>query len=242
MIEDNKPIGLDVDALKRNPEAQAFMALREGKRIPFRYLIPLAIRAMFVEPWLYIVRNWPGPAGMLLRQKWYRFRMKKMGKNVFIDEGVRIYGPENIEISDYVKIDSGVMLDARIGSISIGKRVHIAPNALISGAGGVTIGDYVAVAYGTTIFSHSEVVVDGKRLSGPMVPEEMKGMKTAPIVIGKDALLATYSVVLPGVNVGEGAVLGAMSVATRSIPPWTIAFGAPARASGNRKPVDVEDI
>lgn len=243
MMKDNKKsLSIDYDSLKRNSEACAFMAYREGKRIPFRYLLPLAIKALFVEPWMYILRNFPGPIGMQLRQIYYKFKLKHMGKNVLIDEGVRIYGPENIEISDYVLVDKNVVLDAKVGWISIGKRVHISPNCLISGAGGVRIGDYVGLSSSAMVYSHSEAVVDGKRMSGPMVPEEMKGMKTAPVIIEKDAFLGTYAVVLPGVKLGEGAVLGALSIATRDIPAWTIAVGSPAKSVGNRKPVDMEDI
>ena len=51
----------------------------------------------------------------------------------------------------------------------------------------------------------------------------------APVTIANDAWLGTGVVVLPGVTVGEGAVVGANSVVTRDVPPFTIVAGAPAR-------------
>ena len=51
----------------------------------------------------------------------------------------------------------------------------------------------------------------------------------APVTIGDDAWLGTGVVVLPGVTVGEGAVVGANSVVNRDVEPFTIVAGAPAR-------------
>jgi maltose O-acetyltransferase len=49
------------------------------------------------------------------------------------------------------------------------------------------------------------------------------------ITVGPDAWIGTGAVVLPGVTVGEGAVVGANSVVTRDVPPYTVVGGAPAR-------------
>ena len=58
----------------------------------------------------------------------------------------------------------------------------------------------------------------------------------------KDSFLGDYCVVLPGVTVGEGAVVGASSVVTKDIPPWGIAVGAPAKVIGEREKVTVPDM
>ncbi|TKJ23368.1 MAG: hypothetical protein CEE43_03935 [Promethearchaeota archaeon Loki_b32] len=51
-----------------------------------------------------------------------------------------------------------------------------------------------------------------------------------PIKIGKNARIGAYSVVLPGVTIGEGSIIGANSLVSEDIPPFSIAFGSPARA------------
>jgi acetyltransferase-like isoleucine patch superfamily enzyme len=51
----------------------------------------------------------------------------------------------------------------------------------------------------------------------------------APIVIGSDAWLGTGVVVLPGITIGEGAVVGSNSVVTKDVQPYMMVGGAPAR-------------
>ncbi len=58
---------------------------------------------------------------------------------------------------------------------------------------------------------------------------------TAAIKIGAHAFIGARAFVMPGVTIGEGAVLGAMSVATRSIPAWTICAGNPAQPIRQRR-------
>jgi maltose O-acetyltransferase len=50
-----------------------------------------------------------------------------------------------------------------------------------------------------------------------------------PVVVGDRAYLASHTVVLPGVSIGEGAVTAAGSVVTRDVPPFTMVAGVPAR-------------
>ncbi|MCC6957541.1 MAG: hypothetical protein IT316_12165 [Anaerolineales bacterium] len=52
---------------------------------------------------------------------------------------------------------------------------------------------------------------------------------TGSIVIESDAWIGTGAVILPNVTIGEGAVVGANSVVTRSVAPYTVVGGVPAR-------------
>ena len=92
------------------------------------------------------------------------------------------------------------------------------------------------------MYSHSEAIVGGKRMSGPMIPEDQKGMRSAPIVIGKDALIGINAVVLPGVTIGEGAIVGANSMVNRDVKDWEIVFGSPAKRVAMRPRVTVRDV
>jgi len=228
--------------LKTNLEARCFTAIRDGKRLPFLLIIKLCFKAIFSDFFIFIIRNYPGGVGIKLREFYYRRKLKKMGRCVILDEGVRIDDPKKISISDFVWVDKNVRLYAHWGSINIGKRVHIAENVLIAGGGHVKIGNYVAIARGASIYSHSEAIVGGKRLSGPMIPEDQKGMKTAPINISKDALIGVNAVILPGVNIGEGAIVGANSMVNKDVRGWEIVFGSPAKPVAKRPKVTVEDI
>ena len=52
---------------------------------------------------------------------------------------------------------------------------------------------------------------------------------TAPIHLCKGCSTGTGTIILPGVTVGEGAIIGAGSVVTKDIPAWTVALGCPAK-------------
>src|SRR5262249_18519166 len=155
------------------------------------YSIPLGIKAVLTDVPFACLRYWPGPVGMKLRQLYYKFKLGSMGENVLVAPGVEMIYPKNIRISDYVLIDNNVQLNAMQGEIVIGKRIHIAPYAIIAGTGGIYMGDYVGVGAFARLYSHSEAPIDGKRMSGPMIPESMKGMQTAPIRLEKDSLVGT---------------------------------------------------
>jgi acetyltransferase-like isoleucine patch superfamily enzyme len=63
-----------------------------------------------------------------------------------------------------------------------------------------------------------------------------------PIRIGDYAWIGAYALLLPGINIGEGAVIGAGAVVTREVPPYAVAAGNPARIIGERKRLDFKYI
>ncbi len=108
---------------------------------------------------------------------------------------------------------------------SVGQNAYIGQDLLIidepSDWGMVSIGDRAAISARVTLVVHSNPHFS--RID-PYVPT-----KYAPIIIENDAWLGTGVVVLPGITIGEGSVVGANSVVTRDVPPYTIVAGAPAR-------------
>ena len=54
-------------------------------------------------------------------------------------------------------------------------------------------------------------------------------LTTAPIAVGANAWIAGWSIVLPGVTIGEGAVVAAGAVVTKDVEPWTVVGGNPAK-------------
>lgn len=65
------------------------------------------------------------------------------------------------------------------------------------------------------------------------------GVADAPVRIGHGVWIGDSVIVLPGVNIGNGAVIGAGSVVTRSVPPYAVAAGNPARVIRSRFPDEV---
>jgi|TARA_Y100000310_G_scaffold81765_1_gene78335 acetyltransferase-like isoleucine patch superfamily enzyme len=66
----------------------------------------------------------------------------------------------------------------------------------------------------------------------------------APVKISEGALIAMYSIVLPGVTIGKGSVVSAGSVVTKDVLPFTIVRGNPAELVGKvrMKPHELEEI
>jgi putative colanic acid biosynthesis acetyltransferase WcaF len=70
-------------------------------------------------------------------------------------------------------------------------------------------------------------------LSQPSLP-----LITGTIEIGVDAFIGAQALILPGITIGEGAVVGAGSVVTKDVAPWTIVAGNPAKEIGQRNRLD----
>ena len=89
----------------------------------------------------------------------------------------------------------------------------------------ITVEDNVSIASGSRLLCHQ------RDFSDFCVGDDyMKlGYVVKPIVLKKGCLVGMESFVMPGVTIGEGAIVGAGSLVTKDIPAWTIAAGRPAK-------------
>lgn len=125
----------------------------------------------------------------------------KVGKRVVFYPGVRISPGRNLVLGD---------------------DVDLALNVHIETAGGVTVGDRTLIGYGTKIFSRNHHVPPNRQ------PIFGAGHISKSVVIGQDVWLGANVIVLPGRTIGDGAVIGAGSVITKNVAPYTIVAGNPA--------------
>lgn len=112
--------------------------------------------------------------------------------------------------------------------ISIGDNVVIRPGSLLcadvrNGGAEIIIEDNVLLAPGVHIHTQNHRYAD----KNPII--EQGHAPSKPVIIRKGSWIGTNSVILPGVEIGENAVVGAGSIVTHSIPPRVIAAGNPAR-------------
>lgn len=225
-----------------NFQRRAFENMLEGGRMSVRQILGLGATAL-LDPLRLLINYTPGPAGYGIRRIYYGRVLKSLGRNCILDVGLRVDGGTNISVGEYTWIDAYTKLSAMFGPISIGRRIHISPFCVIgSGPEGIEIQDYVGLSTGCHIYGHTEMPKEGKRMSGPMIPWRFKAFGSGRVVLEKDSFLGAYSIVFPGVTIGEGAVVGANSIVTKDIPPWSIAVGTPARVIGKRDMVTVPDI
>jgi dTDP-4-amino-4,6-dideoxy-D-glucose acyltransferase len=157
-------------------------------------------------------------------------KFKYCGPEVKIYEPNIIIGPEKIELDGHILISEYCWILAGHG-IRVGQYVHIAPYTYIGGGGKCYIGNFVNIAAGCKLLTGTDSV-DGSGLIGPTVPIELRNVKRLHLTIQDYAFLSMGSLVLPGITIGEGAVIGAGAVVTKDVEPWTYNLGLPAKPTG----------
>jgi virginiamycin A acetyltransferase len=70
-----------------------------------------------------------------------------------------------------------------------------------------------------------------------MIPPEQRRVFKKKVVIEDDAFVGHYCTIMPGVTIGEGAVVAPNSLVVRDVAPWTVVKGSPALAFSKRKRV-----
>ncbi len=157
---------------------------------------------------------------------------KALGKNVKLSRKAMVYNAEKISIGNDVRIDDFCILS---GQITFGNFIHIAVCTRLSGStGGLTIRDFAGVSYNCTVIASSDDY-SGEFLTNPTVPLKYKKLMPAPVVLERHSLIASHCFIGPGVTIGEGTAVGAMSMVLKSLEPWSIYVGIPARRLKDRK-------
>ena len=133
-----------------------------------------------------------------------------------------------------------IVLERSIGSIHIGNNTYVGNSQIIC-ADRIDIGSDVLIAWGCTIVDHDSHSIywrersddvrlwhEGIASGGLDVAASLKKwdvVSTAPVCICDKAWLGFNVIVLKGTTIGEGAVVGAGSVVTKDVPPWTLVAG-----------------
>ncbi len=191
--------------------------------------------------------------GSKLRTFLYRLVFRRIGRDVYIQNGVEFMNTSCIEIgnsvwiyrgvsidagehsnnrisiADDVQIKQGVLFQALNGTeITIGKGALLSPYVCIGGPGNIKIGKACMIAANTGIYANNHIFSDLTR------DIALQGVTRKGIVIEDDCWLGHGVTVLDGVTIGKGSVIGAGSVVTKDIPPYSIAVGVPAKVIKSR--------
>lgn len=154
---------------------------------------------------------------------------------------VRIFEPtvivniDNIEFGKYVIIDSFVLIQAK-KKLKIGDHVHIPSFSSITGGGKLVMEDYSGLSSGVRVFTGSDDFKDWG-FGNPTIDEKFRNLKVGEVLIKKFAIIGANSVILPDVEIGEGAAIGAGSVVTKNLEPWGIYIGNKKIGERNKKGV-----
>lgn len=141
-----------------------------------------------------------------------------IGSNCWFYRDIELRTNTGIRVGPGSTFQTGVLLN---GSVSIGAGCIFAPRVFVSS--------------GTHIFRWQPALPI--RLQEALYSQSSEGgvpYDDKPVFIGEDCWLGVNAVIMPGVTIGRGSVIGANSVVTSDIPPYSIAAGAPARVLKKR--------
>lgn len=170
---------------------------------------------MSVRSWLTncFVRLTPPSRAFVLRAVLWNFAGNRISLSARLVSSVRIIGPV-VEVGDDSFIGHETMLTGAVSSsITIGSCCDIAPRVLL-------------------VTGSHEIDPVGKHSAGEGIAKN--------IVIKDGVWIGAGSTILGGVTIGEKAVIGAGSIVTKDIPPYTIAYGCPCKPQRNLMPEGVE--
>jgi galactoside O-acetyltransferase len=181
-------------------------------------------------------------------------KKKKYSKNTVIDKSSRLLKGfditwlSHVENRTYLTIGKDCIINANIvfedksGKISIGDRCYIGYSTNILSRNNVKIGNDVTIAWNVTIYDHDSHSINwedrskvvrtffndyGKSICYKNI--DWNGVKSAPIIIADKVWIGFDVVILKGVTIGEGSIIGARSVVTKNVEPYTIVAGNPAK-------------
>ena len=157
-----------------------------------------------------------------------------VGENVQIAKNCTIIGLKNIAIGDNVRIDGGATLACAKGYLKIGSYIHISSSCYLGCSGGIELNDFSGLSQGVRVYSSSDDY-SGASLTNPTIPEKFLNTKIKKVVIGRHVIIGSGSVILPGVTIGEGSSVGALSLVNKSLENWGIYLGVPAKKIKSRK-------
>ena len=147
-----------------------------------------------------------------------------VGENVVIEDGVRIFFPENIEIGNNVYIGHDTILKAYFDcKLRISDGAWIGPQCFIYASGAIHIGRDVGIGPGVKIMS------SGHQTNKPTDPILHRPITYKPVLLDDGCDIGAGSIILMGVNIGKKVQIGAGAVVIDNIPAGKTAVGVPAK-------------
>jgi acetyltransferase-like isoleucine patch superfamily enzyme len=193
-----------------------------------------------------------------LRGFFIKMTMAKAKGMVLIGPKVKIYYSRKLNVGNSFVMERGSELNCKsLNGIHIGDRVTIGSYAIIrpSNIYGGDIGDGLTIGNDSNIGPYSYIGCSGQITIGNNVmisprvgmyaenhnftsieiPMKQQGVTRKGITIKDDCWIASNTIILAGVTIGEGCVVGAGSVVTKDVPPFSVVVGNPAIVVKSRK-------
>jgi len=168
-----------------------------------------------------------GPLRRIWRRIYFTARLAAdisgMDFSVQCDGRAHVSGTANIKLGKRCRLGMDVELrTVEAGHIQIGEDTRLNRGCTLTSYARISIGDFTIIGEFVSIRDANHGLKRGE-------PMRYQPHTCEPILIGRDVWIGRGSCILPGVTIGEGAVIGANSVVTRDVPDFAIAGGVPAK-------------
>lgn len=166
-----------------------------------------------------------------------RLGLASVGSNVRIHSTVQFFGANHVSIGDNVRIDCFSIISAGSEGVSIGSHVHIAAGCYLFGnSAAIRLEDFCGLSSRVSVYSCTDDYVNGW-MTNPTVPNNFRQPRLGPVVLERHAIVGAGCVILPGVRIGLGAAVGALTVVRKSVAGGSIVHGNPMRVLRRRRNV-----
>lgn len=144
------------------------------------------------------------------------------------DGDLAIVGTGDIELGEHCRFGAAVLLETmQQGRIVLGNHVRLNQGCVVVAYHRVAIGDDTLIGEYASIRDANHGIRAGQLI-------RLQAHDATPVCIGRDVWIGRGACILPGVDIGDGAVIGANSLVSRSIPAGAVAVGTPARVISYR--------
>lgn len=166
--------------------------------------------------------------GLLSRQQIDAMGFAYVAPDACLSDRASFYNCAQISIGARSRIDDFCVLSAGEGGIDIGANVHLAVFCCLMGKGAIKVDAFANLSSRISVYSSSDDY-SGAAMTNPTVPGEFTNVQSAPVHIGRHAIVGAGSVILPGVTLAEGSAVGALSLVKTDCLAFGIYAGSPAR-------------
>ena len=183
------------------------------------------IGKFFFQIYIAFVASIPTEMGVRLRRVIYKRLFKKCGRNLRIDSGVTILGFQNIIVGDSVSFMKNSYIYAHDdGVLEIGDNFTLNSNSQLGASfGKIVIGDNCAIAPNCVLRASNH------NFSNPNIPFREQGHTYGEIVLEDDVWVSSNCVITANTKIGKSSIIGAGSVVTKDVEPYSIMGGVPAK-------------
>lgn len=198
---------------------------------------------VYYRGWQFIrglwIKRWISSSGAVFAgrnvivQHGYQMRS---GRNLILEEGVHVNAlsdqgimlGDNVTIAKYSILScTGVIAEKGIG-ISIGNNSAIGAQSFLGGQGGIRIGNDVIMGPHVKIFSENHNYTHASQII------RKQGHTRLGVTIGNNCWVGAGVTILDGTSIGDGCIIAAGSLVSKSIPENSVAMGVPARVVRQR--------